>query len=415
MKKQENLFNRVSIISIIGFYGFFIWNLLRLVGFMGFSIREALWEDLTWTLFAFGSMLVLAWIFRGRKWAPWLQVATLYFYGILIIFIDGLEYDCLIFFMLTILLLKQYGLLRKHLYKKIYIGAGITAGLIFGSSYLHHYILATRYPFDEIASMVVFCLITGAIIMRILKEDIKHYQDLKKQTRDYSLKKIGRLCAGIVHTIRNAMNAPYNLMPQIKKIFEQVLSGSEKDEWLVNCDDINKGIKVSLYMTDRLSNWINGKKSFQPELGPIEDCLIMAVKLSNNNDEVIKKINIQNELPTVIFDPNIAMEIFMNIIQNAIRSMTTTAKKSLTVSANLENNKIIVRFADTGCGMKQATIKRCFEDFYRKDPTSGGMGIGMGCIKNGVEQHGWELNITSEVGRGTDVAVSIPLGVTALR
>ena len=70
--------------------------------------------------------------------------------------------------------------------------------------------------------------------------------------------------------------------------------------------------------------------------------------------------------------------------------------------------------ADDGPGMAPDDVEKAFERFHRADPSRsrerGGSGLGLSIVEAIVTAHGGRVGITSELGRGTVVAVHLPLG-----
>ena len=82
-------------------------------------------------------------------------------------------------------------------------------------------------------------------------------------------------------------------------------------------------------------------------------------------------------------------------------------------SANSAPRQIQIRVADTGAGIPEKDLPRLTERFYRVDKARsrdlGGTGLGLAIVKHIVQAHGGELKITSEINKGTTVAVRLPM------
>ena len=75
------------------------------------------------------------------------------------------------------------------------------------------------------------------------------------------------------------------------------------------------------------------------------------------------------------------------------------------------DNEVIVEVQDTGVGMSETTRSRCLEPFFT---TKGerGTGLGLAMVFGMVQRHGGELEIDSELGRGTTMRLSFPSAPT---
>lgn len=74
-----------------------------------------------------------------------------------------------------------------------------------------------------------------------------------------------------------------------------------------------------------------------------------------------------------------------------------------------QGDKVLLKVADTGIGIPKEHQKRIFERFYRVDKSrskaTGGTGLGLAIVKHIVTQHGAELNLESEPGKGTTITI----------
>ena len=77
----------------------------------------------------------------------------------------------------------------------------------------------------------------------------------------------------------------------------------------------------------------------------------------------------------------------------------------------MENHAVKVSIADNGDGMDEATKLRVFEKFYQGETSraSAGNGLGLPLAKRIVDLHGGEIDISSEVGKGTAFTVLLPI------
>ena len=100
------------------------------------------------------------------------------------------------------------------------------------------------------------------------------------------------------------------------------------------------------------------------------------------------------------------MQVFVNIIDNAIKY--TEKDGAVRVEAALENAHIRITVADTGKGISADDLPHIKEKFYKADTTVRGSGIGLAVADEIIRLHGGELQIDSELGKGTRVTVLLP-------
>ncbi|UCG57823.1 MAG: HAMP domain-containing protein [Phycisphaerales bacterium] len=103
-------------------------------------------------------------------------------------------------------------------------------------------------------------------------------------------------------------------------------------------------------------------------------------------------------------------QVFVNLIDNAIKYSPNTGE--IEVSLTERPNAVEVRVKDGGVGILKEHLDRVFERFYRVDKARsrelGGTGLGLGIAKHIVLAHGGQINIESEINKGTVVSVTLP-------
>ena len=150
------------------------------------------------------------------------------------------------------------------------------------------------------------------------------------------------------------------------------------------------------------------KKKFEPI-----DCNILISHVLDNLQISIRENKariIYDSLPTVLADEVKLMQLFQNLINNAIKFRR---KKSpvIHISAELKQDKWILAIQDNGIGIEPQYFEHIFTVFRRlhtreKYP---GTGIGLAICKKIIESHGGTIWINSEVGKGTTFFFTLPV------
>lgn len=114
-----------------------------------------------------------------------------------------------------------------------------------------------------------------------------------------------------------------------------------------------------------------------------------------------------NEIYTVIGDINRLRQVFVNIIDNAIKY----TGKGGTISVNVGSTEGYVHIvvSDNGCGISAEHLPRIKEKFYKANHAVRGSGIGLALADEIVTAHGGTLDIESHENVGTAVTISLPL------
>lgn len=124
-------------------------------------------------------------------------------------------------------------------------------------------------------------------------------------------------------------------------------------------------------------------------------------------DKADVKIELHGEKTMVLSNRSMLIELIDNLCQNAIRYNVPCGR--VEVEIGKKGNKALLTVTDTGIGIPPEEQNRIFERFYRVDKSrsreTGGTGLGLAIVKHIVEIHDGQINLTSEVGRGTTIEV----------
>ena len=127
------------------------------------------------------------------------------------------------------------------------------------------------------------------------------------------------------------------------------------------------------------------------------------------------KLDLPAGLPTVRGDRAQLVQLFDNLISNALRYGCEGSGSLIDIAAERSGSWIIVSVTDHGPGISREHLPRVTERFYRVDPArsreSGGTGLGLAIVKHIIERHRGSLDIRSTPGVGTSVRVRLPISV----
>ncbi len=124
-----------------------------------------------------------------------------------------------------------------------------------------------------------------------------------------------------------------------------------------------------------------------------------------------KNIRISVDIPkrcTLHADKNKLQRMITNLLENAIKY--TNPGGRIFISITLDEDKVIMKFKDTGIGIEKADLSKIFNRFYRCDKSRSGEGIGLGLslVKAIVEASGGTIEVISQIGKGSQFIVSFP-------
>lgn len=151
------------------------------------------------------------------------------------------------------------------------------------------------------------------------------------------------------------------------------------------------------------------------DLAELIEETVSRLSVQASRKELIVIREVAPDTPPGLYDYDKLQQVLINLLANAIEF--TPPGGTIRVTAAPDGAMIRVKVQDTGIGIPPADLPRIFERFYRVDKARsrmlGGTGLGLAIAKQIVELSGGQINIASQVGRGTEVAFTIPIASSA--
>lgn len=180
---------------------------------------------------------------------------------------------------------------------------------------------------------------------------------------------------------------------------------STEDKYLMdNLDLLERGAERLVKMAESLDKL--GKPG-PLELVEIDSLLALALK----HVKIPKSIQITqdyaSDLPLVRADKSFLLEVFVNLITNAIEAMPPQGGRLGVYSRLTEGKWIEAEVTDTGCGMSKKVLEELFTPFF-STKKGGGMGIGLWGSRLFVQRLGGDILVRSREGEGSTFTVRLP-------
>jgi two-component system phosphate regulon sensor histidine kinase PhoR len=150
--------------------------------------------------------------------------------------------------------------------------------------------------------------------------------------------------------------------------------------------------------------------AFQPiEIGAVVAAAVEAQRGRAQQNRVGMQLTITPNLPRIHGDPKSLERAISAILDNAIKFSPEGGNIAIEVCALAED--VLVKVADSGVGIPAEAIPHIFERFFHLDEVGGhtfrGVGLGLSIVKQVIEQHGGDIRVHSELGRGSTFTISL--------
>jgi len=216
---------------------------------------------------------------------------------------------------------------------------------------------------------------------------------------------VGQLSANVAHELNNPLQG---IVTYSSLLLEQeVCEGPARDN-----------LEKIAIQANRCRQIIRGLLDFSRQEKPhktltnINDLLRRCISLLENqanfqNISILK--NFDESLPMIVIDPSQIERVFMNLMINAAEAMTDGGALSLTTCFGLNEKYIEIEVKDTGHGISIEDMDRIFNPFFTTKDVGHGVGLGLAISYGIVKEHNGEIDVESEVGKGTTFIVSLPV------
>jgi PAS domain S-box-containing protein len=235
---------------------------------------------------------------------------------------------------------------------------------------------------------------------------IKDSTEVKKlqQQIDQSekLAVIGQLAAGVAHEIGN----PLTSISSIVQLLQRRVNDNFVSEQLAN-------IRSNI---DRISRIVRELVDFSRPPGversviQVTDIIKTAigiVKFDKRFKKVQFETKLDKELPEINIIPDQLLQVFINILINALDAIEGNGR--IDVNSNHDKENIYIEITDNGCGMDKETISKIFDPFFSTKDVGKGTGLGLSVSYGIIRKFKGDILVQSEVNKGSSFIIKLPL------
>jgi PAS domain S-box-containing protein len=255
--------------------------------------------------------------------------------------------------------------------------------------------ISLTYVAPEAGHRLVVCFVT----------DISERLAFERQTRQAeTLNALGAIAAGIAHDLNN----PLAIISSRSELMLSLLDTGNPD--------LREDLEVLRRNAERASRIATGlltlaaQRSTEREPININELiettvLLIGGEFRRSNIEVVTSLD--RNLPPVQGDPTSLQRVLMNLVMNAHDAMPAGGKIRITSApAPDQAGMLQLSVADTGAGIPAEVLPKLFDIFFTTKAS--GTGLGLWLARRTLREHGGNIEVESEPGKGTKFTLTLP-------
>lgn len=284
---------------------------------------------------------------------------------------------------------------------------------------------------------------------RVLRQALVDLKESQAQLlQSEKMASLGQMVAGVAHELNTPLGYVKNNVQLLRELSEplfelaaaqarlgQCLNDPDCDEASLSqalhaaeqarqqaapellAEDLKQLYGDTLYGLEQIAELVIGLKDFarldraMSEEVDLNDCIRSALLIARNHikdkAEVVQQLC---ELPRIACAPSQINQVLLNLLTNAAQAIDGMGRIQIRSWADAQG--IHVSLQDNGRGMPPEVMVKIFDPFFTTKPVGQGTGLGLSISYKIVQDHGGQIRVASEPGRGTRFLISLPLPAT---
>jgi PAS domain S-box-containing protein len=277
-----------------------------------------------------------------------------------------------------------------------------------------------EFPMDlSVAEMMV----DGARHFVGVVRDITERKEIESELRQaYKMEALGQLTGGVAHDFNNLLAV---LMMDLEMLSDYTTDNEDATELVAEARDVTQ---AGANLTQRLLAF-SRRQSLQPKVVDLNALISSIATLLRRTLGEMVEIDIvgPGDVWTTLVDPGQVENAILNLALNARDAMPGGGRLTIETANRVirgdeatlpadcgPGEYVTIGIADTGSGMTPDVVERAFDPFFSTKEAGSGSGLGLSMVYGFVKQSGGSLNITSEIGRGTQISIYLPRAAQAV-
>jgi signal transduction histidine kinase len=232
----------------------------------------------------------------------------------------------------------------------------------------------------------------------------RHAEEIRRAEH---LASLGQMAAGIAHEINNPIAGMLNC---VRTLLKGVKDEPRRVQYMTM---LLEGLTRIGRTVGQLLSFAREAKPHlvRTEIAPILHRCLTLVEQDLAARGIACQMPTDGGLPSLLADPLLLEQVFLNILRNAIDAMPDGGRLGVAMAVRERGAQRFfeVRVLDTGVGIPPEQLPRIFDPFFTTKPVGKGTGLGLSVSYGIVRAHGGVIEVESEVGTGSTFTVVLPI------
>lgn len=231
-------------------------------------------------------------------------------------------------------------------------------------------------------------------------------QNIQTELQQQEVESWQNLTRVLRHEIMNSMTPIVSLVGTMRMIVNEDIEKSTTDQEAVT--DLKEALHTLEKRSKGMMQFVNAYRDFTTLPKPVFTSLnvtellndvIQLLQTDLVASGVLWKLNVKPENLTIKADSSQIQQVLINLIKNASEAFSIQTSRLITLNAYSTDSHTVIEVEDNGDGIEPEALENIFIPFYTTKKT--GSGIGLSLSRQILQQHGGNLTVVSEVGKGT--------------
>jgi two-component system NtrC family sensor kinase len=225
------------------------------------------------------------------------------------------------------------------------------------------------------------------------------------------LSSIGLLAAGVAHEV----NTPLAVISTYAQMLAKQISGDEQKAPL-----LEKIARQTFRASEIVNSLLNFSRTSPTEFVPVDLNKVLRETLTLVEHQFAKSsvkvdLVLDDGITLIKGSPGKLQQVFLNLFLNARDAIESGGPSGgrLTIETERGDGAVRVKVSDTGTGIAPQNLARIFDPFFTTKGAVKGTGLGLSVSYGIVREHGGDIEVQSQPGKGTQFVLTFPIGSSA--